>query len=1755
MTPAQLATTQTLSAQRRARTFAQARLHSNGTAATLQTARQQGAALAATAERQVADAGLHATSNAGLLRGTARGAAASGGVFGVAQNAAPLSTSLGTPWQAVGPMQVSTAAYGLVTGRVTAVAIDPSDSSGNTVYVGTTGGGVWKSTNAAGAAAGVLFAPLTDTLQVFSPNAGTSSTASLSIGAVAVQPGGTGVLLAGTGDPNDATDSYYGEGILRSPDNGTTWTLVQQSNDGASSHAFIGEGFAGFAWSTANPSLVVAAVSSSAEDGNVGGSVAGVSARGLYVSSDSGVTWQMAIITDGANQFVQRPSDTFSATYEGNAATAVAWNPLRQKFYAAIRFHGYYESADGVTWTRLAAQPGAGLTAAACPTRSGSTGLASCPMFRGALAAQPVSGDMFALSVDGSNGDTGLYRDVCSNTGSACANSTVLWAQKLPSTPLENGSGGIAQGDYNLSLSAVPAATALSMTDTLLFAGTADLYRCRLSDGCSLRNTTNATTGCAAPAMVAPAQHAIAFQTNNANTAAPLLYFGNDGGLWRSTDGVNQQATSCSADDATHFDNLNSALGSLAEVNGLSTHPTDGGIALVALGALGSAASTASSSTGSLQTVWTQMGTGESGNVAIDQAAPSNWLLQSGFGVSLYRCTKGTACAASDFIGPPVIGPAQVNGDAELTDAPVLLDPSLNSNVIVGTCRVYRGPAGGGSTWSSGANAISTPLSGPSNSVCAGSNGLIRSIGAGGATQLTASPATSGSPVLYAGLAGSNDGGTNAFGGHFYRTTQGNLANGGTQWTDATAGTVTNDTANNGRFNPFGFDVSSISIDPGDPSGLTVNATVMGFNTPVVYRSTDGAASWANISANLPYAPVNAVVVDPNDSNVVYVGSDTGVYVTSNVTSCAAANAQCWSVYGTALPNAPVTRLVASIAFALPGNGAGVLRAGTYGRGIWQLPLLTAGQSAHAAATLSPTSLSFGSQAVGYTSAPQTITVTDTGSAALTVARVAASPGWIETDSCVGATLAPGASCTIQVSFAPSSATAQNGTLQVYGNTLGGYVSATLSGTGTGTPAVVVSPSTLSFPNTAVKATSSPQTVTVTNNGNLPATLQTPSVTSDFRLSANTCGTSLAAGASCSLSITFTPTGPSLRTGLLQLTDNVGTHSVTLSGNGTAGDVTVSPTAIQFPDTPLNQVSADRTVTVLNSGNGPLQVGAIAASGDFAESDSCAGTTLAAGQSCAVAVRFYPVASGLRTGTLVIASNAKSDSTSTASIALSGNGAGKFNVVLTPTALNFSTAFVGSVTAVQNITVSNTGASTGSLGTIAVSGDYVLKANTCGTTLAAQTGCTVSIAFAPTATGLRTGSLTVTDDAGTQVATLTGVGTSAATDTLTPLSLLFGTTTVNTSSASQAVSLTNSGDVALTLVAAHVTAGDFTVINGCGPSLPAHSSCSVAVTFSPKTVGAVMGTLEIDDVQHAQFVSLTASAVAGPGVSVAPGALAFVATGVGVASSAQAATLTNNGTVPLTLASISTTGDFALVSDAGSCTPGAVVPVGGSCTFKVAFAPRSAGVRSGTVTIASNTATQTVQLSGQGIDFTFAANGPTSVSVASGKSATFLLLLTPAVASSLPVTFSCTGAPANAKCTVTSQYNDLSATSTVSAVVVTGTTVAMLQPHDAPGKGSGWSGMRYPAVLALLLPFGLLLRRSAHRSLLAVIGLAVFAGCLAGCGSGRHAADSGTGSDGSGGSGSGSSVTTPAGSYSLVVSVTGAGLTRQVPLTLVVTAQ
>jgi len=1422
---------------------------------------------------------------------------------------------LNAPWQPLGPTQVASIAYGKVTGRVTSIAIDPADTSGNTIYLGTTGGGVWKSVNAAGPATGVTFAPLTDTLPVFSANAGTPIIPSLSIGAVSVQPGAQlGVVLAGTGDPNDATDSFYGNGILRSPDRGSTWTLIRQSNDGSSgSHSFLGLGFSGFAWSSTSPDTVVAAVSQATEGALVNAPDTANSVMGLYYSTDAGVTWQMATIMDG-NQTVQHPQ-TSGLDHGGNAVTSVVWNPIRQRFYAVVRYHGYYESPDGATWTRLVHQPGSGLTTTDCPPNPDTAGSLSCPIFRGALAVQPTTGDTFALTVDSGNKDQGLWQDVCGFSGSSCANGSVTFANRLTSTPLELGSGStvIPQADYNLALAAVP-----SDSDTLLYVGTIDLYRCSLADGCLLRNTTNAINGCAAPAMVAPAQHAIATLANST-----LLYLGNDGGLWRSTDGVDQQSTPCSADDAAHFQNLNGGLGSLAEVTSFAQHPTDPETLLAGLGANGTAATSAASST---STPWTQLSTGEGGTVAIDPGDPQRWYISTGAGVSIGQCSSGVNCAAADFAGTPTIGAAQTANDSSLIDAPWLLDPALSSDILIGTCRVWRGPAAGGASWSS-SNAISKIFGGPQNAACGSTNSMIRSLAAGGPASSATAAQNAGSETLYAGMAGTLDGG-GSVGGHLFSTTAADTAGSATAWNDL------------GIFNPGRFDISSVVADPHDATGKTVYATVMGFsgngiNAPHLYRSTDAGAHWTNISGNLPDAPANSVVVDPNDANTVYVALDTGVYVTTQVATCSDSGANCWSIYGSNLPNAPVVQL--AVAAGLPtGDGrTGELRAATYGRGIWQIPLLTAISSVQAAISLNPATLTFGTQAVSTASDPQTVTVTNTGAAPLSISRIDATGDFNEADDCTAAPIASSHTCSIGVRFLPSATGGRTGLLTVYGNVPGGQATASLSGTASPAAAVVLDPVAVAFPSAAINATSAARNITISNTSAATVTLQTPTVT----------------------------------------------------------------------------------------------------------------------------------------------------------------GAG-----------------------------------------------FRISADTCGATLAASTGCTVAVTFMPTSPGAHTGTFTITDSVGTQTASLSGTGVLPATDALSPLSLAFAPEQLTTASASQQVTLTNSGDTALTLIAAQIASGDFTVTNACGNSLNPHSTCALNVQFQPQSIGHAAGLLTVSDEYRSQSVALSGTGVAPPGVSLSPiYTLDFPTTGVGQTALPQTVTLTNNGGLPLQLQGTALTGDFAML--AGSNTCGATLAPANACTFQIVFAPTTAGARTGalTVTDSAPNSPQTLKLTGSGIDFALSPDGDTTVTIVSGQNAVFPLLFTPSPTLHGTATLTCAGVPLNAACKITPTSISLDATATVSVVVLTGVPGAALAAKSSPGQ-------HRPAFwFAVLLPLGLLAlgrRRLPRLASLAILCCLLFP---AGCGAGRQLPPSGS----SGGPPAQVTVT-PAGTYPIVVSATSAGLTRTINLTLIV---
>jgi hypothetical protein len=205
------------------------------------------------------------------------------------------------------------------------------------------------------------------------------------------------------------------------------------------------------------------------------------------------------------------------------------------------------------------------------------------------------------------------------------------------------------------------------------------------------------------------------------------------------------------------------------------------------------------------------------------------------------------------------------------------------------------------------------------------------------------------------------------------------------------------------------------------------------------------------------------------------------------------------------------------------------------------------------AAAVSPSNLAFGNQKVGTTSAAQTVTITDSGQAPLTVGAIATSGDFAQTNTCgaLPATLAPGASCAVAVTFAPTTTGARTGALTVTDNAPGSPQAVALSGTGTA-PAASLSPTSLNFGTVKVGTTSAPQTVTLTNTGTATLVVSGVAASGDFAAVAGAGCASLAPGARCTITVTFAPTAAGTRAGALSVADDApgSPQTVALSGSG-----------------------------------------------------------------------------------------------------------------------------------------------------------------------------------------------------------------------------------------------------------------------------------------------------------------------------------------------------------------------------------------------------------------------------------------------------------------------------------------------------------------------------------------------------------------------------------------------------------------------------
>ena len=204
--------------------------------------------------------------------------------------------------------------------------------------------------------------------------------------------------------------------------------------------------------------------------------------------------------------------------------------------------------------------------------------------------------------------------------------------------------------------------------------------------------------------------------------------------------------------------------------------------------------------------------------------------------------------------------------------------------------------------------------------------------------------------------------------------------------------------------------------------------------------------------------------------------------------------------------------------------------------------------------------------------------------------------------------------------------------------------------------------------------------------------------------------------------------------------------------------IALYPSQIAFPTEGTGDTSPAELVNVSNPGSAPLAIASIGVTAPFSQTNTC-GSTLAIGASCTLDLFFAPVVAGDDSGVVTLVDNAPS---SPQTISLSGKAINVPRAVLSPSKLDFSGQAVGTTSASQSVTLSNTGTASLAVSSIVASANFK-ETNNCGTTLAINASCTVNVSFSPATAGASAGTLTVTDNndgksGATQTVVLTGTG-------------------------------------------------------------------------------------------------------------------------------------------------------------------------------------------------------------------------------------------------------------------------------------------------------------------------------------------------------------------------------------------------------------
>jgi len=419
------------------------------------------------------------------------------------------------------------------------------------------------------------------------------------------------------------------------------------------------------------------------------------------------------------------------------------------------------------------------------------------------------------------------------------------------------------------------------------------------------------------------------------------------------------------------------------------------------------------------------------------------------------------------------------------------------------------------------------------------------------------------------------------------------------------------------------------------------------------------------------------------------------------------------------------------------------------------VPVYADGTSSSISLSSSWTPIQFGNQTVGAPGVARIVNVTNTTSVPTSAPRISVSPGFSQFNNCT-VVLSPGAECRVAIVFVPSGNQNANGTLTVNSFGPGGPQTASLLGTGVASGDLELSPVTLTFAGYVNESQN--QTVTLTNNSQNAVPITNITTATPFSQT-NTCPPTLAAAATCQITVTWTPTQPGSSSGTLQVfyTGSGSPQFISLTGSAQT-IVQFYPTSVQFGTQVVNTTSSPMTVFVENDGINTVNLGPVTLQGaDYSITYNACGTTLQRNTGCIIEVVFTPSATGLQTGTLkVTASDSGMPHTATLQGTGISNGAGS----LSPGTLDFGVQSVGRHSSPQYLTLSNSGTGALTISSISVTPSFFGQKNNCSPSLPAGASCTIGVEFSPTLKGMLVGTLSVqSDGAGSpQTATLEGTG-------------------------------------------------------------------------------------------------------------------------------------------------------------------------------------------------------------------------------------------------------------------------------------------------------------------------------------------------------------------------------------------------------------